>query len=605
MPTQFQSHKHHRGNVLLLTLVFLGVFSTVSAAYLGFVTRYARSESVAIASSQAFALAEAGVDAAIYQLNQNPNYSGETTTIGNGAFSTSVTSIDGSSKRISVTAYVPSIANPIAVKTVKATASINSNIVSFRYGVQAGTGGFSLSGGSQINGSIYANGNINAITGVRITGSATAANPPALAADQVNDAPPISSCTSATCITFANSSATQDMAQSFKISSATPLNNIQFYLKKVGSPPDMVIRIVNDNAGSPGTDTIMSSTLSASAVTTNFGWITVTMPPTPVLDPSQTYWIVIDTGNNSSKYYIIGANSDGYTNGIAKIGKYGGSWSSTTPSGLDGYFKIFLGGGTSMIGGNTYATGVYVGTTASDDAWAHTIKGATITGIPYCQVGSYMNKPCNTTRADPTPVPMPLSDSNIQLWKDEAEAGGTITGNYHVGWAGATLGPKKITGNLLVDGGGMLTVTGTLWVEGSITIIGGGKVSLASSYGTSDGAIISDGPVVVSGGAQFFGSGQDDSYPFLITTSACPVESGCNGNPAVELNGGAGTVAIIAQNGTAVVSGGGALKAITAKQISMSGGAVLTYDSGLINTNFSSGPGGSWIFIPGSYAITQ
>ena len=594
-----------RGNILLLTIVFLGVFSTVATAYLNFITRYARSESVAVASTQAFGLAEAGIDQAAYQLNQNPNYTGETNTALGGTFVTTVTSIDNSSKRISVTASVPNSTNPIATKTIKATVSINSSIVSFRYGVQAGAGGFSLSGGSTINGSIYANGDINATTGVHITGSATAANPPALTTDQTNDSPTISSCTNSTCITFANSTATQDVAQSFKISSALPLDTMQFYLKKVGSPSDIVATIVNDNGGSPGTDVLLSGTLPASAVTTAFGWVTVAMPPTPVLDPGETYWMVLNTTNNSSKYYVLGANVGGYANGTAKIGKYGGSWSSTTPVGLDGYFRISLGGGTSMIGGNTYNTGVYVGTGAGDDAWAHTIKGATVTGTLYCQSGSYTNKSCVTTRPDPTPVAMPLSDGNIQEWKDIASAGGTITGDYHVNSTGATLGPKKITGNLLVDGGGTLTLSGTLWVVGTITVTGGGKVKLASSYGSNDGAIVGDSYVVINGGATFSGSGQSGSYPFLITTSSCPAESGCNGNSAISLSGEAGTVAIVAQNGTASISGGSALKAVTAKQISMDGGATLQYDSGLINANFSSGPGGSWAFVPGSYAITQ
>jgi hypothetical protein len=47
------------------------------------------------------------------------------------------------------------------------------------------------------------------------------------------------------------------------------------------------------------------------------------------------------------------------------------------------------------------------------------------------------------------------------------------------------------------------------------------------------------------------------------------------------------------------------LRAVTAKQISMSGGASLIYDVGLVNANFSSGPGGSWAFVPGSYSISE
>lgn len=598
-------HSLTRGNILLVMLVFLGIFVASGTALLSYITSYARAERVTIASTQALTIAEGAVDAAVYQLNQNPSYSGATNVqLGNGTFTTIITTIDGSSKQISVTASIPNSSNPIATKTIKAKVSINNNIVSFRYGVQAGAGGFSLIGGATINGSIYANGDIDATTGVHITGSATAANPPATTTDQLNDTPAISSCTSSTCIMFADTTATQDFAQSFKISTALPLNNIQFYLKKVGAPSDATIRIINDNAGSPGTDVLMSAALSAATVTTNFGWVTVMMPSTPILDPDQTYWIVIDTSYNSSKYYIVGANSGGYANGVAKIGKYGGSWSSTTPAGLDGYFRVSLGGGTSMIGGNTYNTGVYVGTLAGDGAWAHTVKGATVTGTIYCQNGSYTNKACNTSRADPTPVAMPLSDGNIQEWKDDAAAGGTISGNYHVNYAGATLGPKKITGNLLVDGGGTLTVSGTLWVQGTITTTGGSHVVLASSYGANNGAIIADG-IVTIGSSNFAGSGTAGSYPFLITTNACPAESGCNGDNAISLSGGAGTVAIIAQNGTVDISGGSALKAVTAKQISMEGGATLQYDSGLINANFSSGPGGSWTFVPGSYAITQ
>ncbi len=605
------NHLHARasqqGYVLLLALVFLGIFSTIAVAYLSSVTSSTRSARYSIASAQALSLAEAGIDQATYQLNQNASYTGETNTaLGAGTFTVTVSSTGASTKQIAATGYVPNSTSPIATKTIRTGVSINTAVVSFRYGVQAGEGGFSLTGGSTINGSIYANGSINATTGVHVTGSATAANSAALSADQTNDTPtPISSCASSTCITFANAAATQDIAQSFKISSPTSLNNIQFYIKKVGAPGDATVKIVNDNAGSPSTDVVLTGTLSAAAVTTSFGWVSVPMPAVPVLDPAQTYWVIIDAGTSSSKYYILGANAGGYAGGTAKIGQYGGSWNATSPAGLDGYFRIYLGGVTSMIGGNTYATGVYVGTTGSDNAWAHTVMGATVTGTIYCQSGSYTNKACNASQADPTPQPMPLSDGNIQEWENDAVAGGTTVGNVTVGSAGATLGPKKITGNLLVNGGGTLTVSGTLWVQGTITVTGGGKVKLASSYGANDGALVSDGIVTVNGGGTFAGSGTAGSYPFLITTSSCPVEAGCNGADAVTLDGGAGTVAIVAQNGTVDIEGGSAIKAVTANQIIMRGGATLYYDSGLISSNFSSGPGGSWVFTPGTYVISQ
>jgi Tfp pilus assembly protein PilX len=600
-------YNNQRGQIILIGLVFFLILLLFSTAIAGYVSTYLKKESQNITEKQALQLAEAGIDQAAYKLNQSSNYNGENdTALGNGTFSVTVSSVNGSTKSITSTGYVPNSTHPKFIKVVRTTMSVSNSVIAFNYGVQAGNGGFVMNGGSTINGNVYSNGSIVATSGVHITGSATAANLPNISADQTNAVPvPISSCTSSTCVTFANTAANQDFAQSFKISTAEPINNIQLYIKKVSSPSDINLKIVNDNAGSPGTDVLLTGTLSASGVTTNFGWVTVAMPSTPILSSNQTYWMVLDASNNASKYYIIGTNANGYANGTAKIGKYISSWLDTSPSGLDGYFQIFLGGSTSTIGGDTYVGGVNVGTTGSDIAWAHTVQGASVTGKIYCQTGSHNNKACDVSKPDPTPQTMPLSDANIQDWKDDAAIGGTINGDYHVNYAGATLGPKVVTGNLLVDGGGTLTVSGTLYVKGTITLTGGGKIVLASSYGSSNGVIVSDGYVSLAGGSSFAGSGQPGSYPFLITTSACPAASGCSGNDAIYLSGGAGTVALVAQDGNIHINGGSSLKAVTGKQITMDGGATLIYDSGLINANFTSGPGGSWQYQPGSYVIVK
>jgi hypothetical protein len=328
------------------------------------------------------------------------------------------------------------------------------------------------------------------------------------------------------------------------------------------------------------------------------------MPTTPLLDPGQTYWIVLDGSNNASNYYTIGANTS-YGSGVAKVGQYSSSWSNTSPSGLDGYFRIYLGGGFSYIGGDSGSWGANIGSTGSDNVWAYRVQGVTISGNNYCQSGSGNNKACNTSQGIPPAIAMPISDGNILDWKSDAEAGGVTTGNVTVGWAGATMGPQKIVGNLTVNGGGTLTMTGALWVTGTLTVNGGGKIKLATSYGANQGALVTDGPVEISGGGTFEGSGTTGSYPFVVTTSSCPADPGCNGDYAIDQSGGAGTVALIAQDGTVRVSGGSNMKAVTARQIVMTGGAQLTYDSGLINANFYSGPGGSFTIAPGSYVITN
>jgi Tfp pilus assembly protein PilX len=605
--TMRNNHKGQKGQIIIVGIVFFAIMILFSTATLRYVSTYQKSEHQNVEKVQALQLAEAGMDKAAYQLNQDSGYAGESNTaLGNGTFTTSVTTVNSTTRAITATGYIPDSSNPQAVSTIKATMIINDSVISFNYGVQSGNGGFVMNGGATVNGNIYSNGNIVATNGVHITGSATAANPPASHSDQANNSPvPISSCTGSTCITFANATSTQDFAQSFKLSAAEPMNNITFYIKKVGAPSNIAVKIVNDSSGSPGSEVLLSGSLLASAVTTNFGWVTVTMPSTPILNSNQTYWMVLDASSNASKYYILGANSGSYSNGVGKIGRYGTSWSDTTPSGLDGYFQIYLGGNPSTLGGSTYVGGVYVGTTGADIAWAHNVVGASVAGDLYCQTGSYNNKTCNTSRPDPTPQPLPLSDANIQEWKDDASLGEPISGDYHVGYAGATLGPKEITGNLLIDGGGTLTVTGTLYIHGTITLTGGGKVKLAASYGSSNGVIVSDGRVTLEGGSSFSGSGEAGSYPFVITTSACPVASGCSGNDAISLSGGAGTVALIAQEGNVLINGGSALKAVTGKQITMSGGATLIYDSGLVNANFTSGPGGSWEYQPGSYVIAK
>jgi len=165
----------NRGYVLVLALVFLGIFFTTAAAYLGSVTSSTRSARYDIASAQAFAIAEAGADEAIYQLNQNGNYAGETNTaLGNGVYTILVSNVSVNTKRLTVTGSVPNAANPVAIKTVTMLANINTTTISFRYGAQVGARGISMGNSSQIQGNLFSNGSVSG--GGTITGDATVAS---------------------------------------------------------------------------------------------------------------------------------------------------------------------------------------------------------------------------------------------------------------------------------------------------------------------------------------------------------------------------------------------------------------------------------------------
>ncbi|MBU6388801.1 hypothetical protein KGQ72_02930 [Patescibacteria group bacterium] len=157
----FHTPLRSQGYVLVLSLVFLGIFFAVGTAYLSLVTTSARSARYSIASAQAFALAEGALDQAAYQLNQNASYGGESNTpLGAGVFTITVTAIDSNTKRVTATGYVPNSSSPVAVKTIQATVALTGAVISFHYGVQAGTGGFTLDNSSTITGNVFAGGSV-------------------------------------------------------------------------------------------------------------------------------------------------------------------------------------------------------------------------------------------------------------------------------------------------------------------------------------------------------------------------------------------------------------------------------------------------------------
>ncbi len=159
---------------MVLALIFLGIFVTAGSAYLNSITASTRSARYNVATTQALALAEAGIDEAISQLNQNASYTGESNvSLGAGVYSVAVSDVNTNTKRLIATGTVPTLANPLVVKTITALANINTSIVSFRYGAQVGAGGLAMNNNAQVTGNLYANGSVTG-SGI-ITGDATAA----------------------------------------------------------------------------------------------------------------------------------------------------------------------------------------------------------------------------------------------------------------------------------------------------------------------------------------------------------------------------------------------------------------------------------------------
>lgn len=150
-----------RGQIILLALIFAGIFMAVSTALVGQITSYGRAERVTVAAAQALAIAEGALDEAVYQLNQNPSYAGETDMpLGGGTFTVAVAAVDMETKRITATGYVPNSSNPVAIKTVKANIGINNSVISFHYGIQSGNGGFFMDNSSLVRGNVFSSGSV-------------------------------------------------------------------------------------------------------------------------------------------------------------------------------------------------------------------------------------------------------------------------------------------------------------------------------------------------------------------------------------------------------------------------------------------------------------
>jgi hypothetical protein len=570
--------QYNKGAAMMMFVIFV-LFGGLTVV-IGIVTPVVREFQIAkstIDSKSAYFLSESGVEDAFYRVKHNRQISStETIVLGSYTATTTITSVGSTEKDIVSLGDVYGNQRTITLVARTGVGTV------FKYGSQSGQGGIVLKNNAGLYGSFYSDGNISGSNGSFITGDAYAANSAALVADQSNTTPS----TPTNNITFANANSTQDVAQSFQLSDLGLINKVQLYIKKVGTPSNATVRIVSNSSGSPSSTTIASGTLNSNVVTSSYGWVDVSMSSNPQLLDNTTYWIVVDASTSSSNYYVIGGNTS-YSSGAGKIGQYSGTWNATSPSGLDIYFGVYLGGLTSSI------NNVTIGTNGVGNAYANSITNSTIAGTAYCQTGTGNNKSCDTSRSNPPQENLPISDANITEWKTDAENGGTTSGNVTIS-SPTSLGPKKIVGNLIIND--ELTLTDTVWVTGDVTMSIGSTVKLDSSYGTTTGILIADGAITIANNVDFEDSGTSGSYIMILSTSVC--DEDIVGNPcssdAVHVQNNSDIVIAAAPYGAVAFSNNAGVKEVVANKIRLKQNATITYGTGLINIEFSSGPSGSY-----------
>ncbi|MCL4367046.1 hypothetical protein M1563_02665 [Patescibacteria group bacterium] len=580
------------GQILILGVIVIGLVLVNTLVIIGGSQIYSNNAKYSVEETQATNLAEAGVDKALASLNATGgSYNGDSEIqLGEGSYSVTVTTPDVGTKVIEATGYIPSKAEPKVTRTIKVSASKGLG-VSFNYGVQVGEGGLQMSNGARVNGSIYSNGNVSMSNNSIVTGDAYVAGGVAPAPDQE------SVCTTPSCTDFVfgkNVAGNDqlDVAQSFKPSVSDYLNKISLNLKKVGSPPDITVRITKDKNGSPDKNNVIASgTLPASLVTGNYGFVEVTFTSSPQVNSGNTYWILLDTTSNATNYWSWSADSSqGYTRGAAK---WSANWQATTPiwnsTLVDLDFKTFMGGTRTNITGTN-------GSTVQGDAHANTLNSLLINGGAYYQTangisaGNYY-----PGSADPPAKAMPVSDANIQAWKDAATAAGVYTGN--ISSCRTTLGPGKYVGNVTFTNNCMVTIKDPVWITGYLNLSNNVVLNLDSSYGASSGVIVVDGVITLSNSCRLLGSGTAGSYLLTLTT----YDSRTNGSTAVSVANSGNQGVLYAPYGMVVISNNNHMTELTAWKINLSNNVVVDYDTGLASSFFSSGPSGSFSIIKGSY----
>jgi hypothetical protein len=386
------------------------------------------------------------------------------------------------------------------------------------------------------------------------------------------------------------------------------LNSKKSYFLAESGSEDAMYRILN-NITIGGSETLTLNGNSATTnITTLFGNGKQISSLGDVGSLQRKTNITLTTGAGVGFNYGIQSDTGGFdlSGGSTVTGNVYSNGNVQASGGVHITGTAVAAGATSYIGdgtGSPYMGTVVIGSAGVGDAWAYKVLGGNVAGHLYCQLpatfpaGNQNNKACDTSKGIPPVQPMPFTDDDITAWKDAAAAGGTITGatkcpggssggNCTVDWHDATFGPGKITGNLTVNGGGTLTLTGTVWVVGSVTITGGGNINLPAGYALNSETIISDNSVTINGGGSL-GSGNPNSYLFIVSTSTS--------GSAISVTGGAGAIAVDAQKGTVVLSGGASLNAAVGKTITATGGTNITYQQGLASPSFQSGPSGGWV----------
>ena len=575
--------KNNKGYAAITATIFMLVISlTIISAFTLFTLQEVTINRAYVKSIDAHYTAESGIEDATYRIiSQKQLGASELLGVGDAATTITVT-IAGNLRTIRSEGVKDTFQN-----NLQTIIDITSQGINFFYGVQVGDGGLAMDTSSTVTGSVYSDGDVIGSNGAKITGDV-------FVAGGINPSPDIQWASDTANQSFASTSASRDIAQSFVPTSTGAIPKVSVLISKTGSPSnDITLHITADNGGKPATTDIASATIKNSTVALNAGWVDVAFSSQPNVTAGTKYWIVLDYGSNSSTNYWNWRKdpTDGYA---GNTGKYTADWNSPsatwTNTNADLAFKVWVGGV------NTKIDHVEIGDATSGTGHANLFVNTTIHGSAcpnaYCLI------------ENPSRQELPIPNGVIQDWKDDAcpahSGACQIIGDYNV-TSDTLLGPKEITGDLnLTSNKKTLTVTGTIYVHGNISVDNQSTIICDPSYGANSCIVMADGWVNVKNNGIFKGSGNPDSFIMILSTAACNGPSAtppCDTAPhdsAIDLHNNASGAIFYAANGTLNILNGVNITEGTAYKIHINQNANVTYDLGLANTKFSAGPSGGY-----------
>lgn len=605
--------------VVILTLVLITTLGLISGSL-----TYFQSSKYSIESSQAENLAEAGIDKAVAALNESGGtYNGEDETLlGGGSFSVTVADKDASTKIIESTGYIPNKSSPKAKRVVKIQISKGVG-VAFNYGVQVGEGGMYMEQQSEINGGLYSNGSIQLEQQTTINGDVRVASGTQPMADQEFDcAPP--DCSQYDYFFGKNIGGENrlDIAQSFKPSQTAVVNKVSLKVKKIGPGPHTspTVKILGNTVGNnPNKNNLIATgTLISSQVTGNYNFVDVGFTTSPLLTAGTYYWIVVDTSSNSANYWSWSNDPlGGYTCSSTPpcYAKFSPNHVASNPTWTniagDLSFKVFMGGISTYIDGD--GTGGNI-SKINGSAYANVIKDVSLTGNAYYQTVSNMTangqncisdpspSKCNPNSPDQPPIPMPISEGQIEIWKGQADD--NIVDVSTLPACPSSLVSGKYVGNLTLPDHCVVTVDSPVWIDGNFTMNQQSQIRLNASYGASSGIFMVSGVTSIDQQNDIFGSCHAEncvSGSHLVLNSLFSSKDDPEEDPAIIINQQGNTGILYSNNGEIVIHQQNSFTEVTAWKLYLDQQVTVNYSQGLAGAFFSSGPSGVYSVIKGTY----